>query len=145
MSFVPRSFHVTDGPLGSRSVQVATVLSGADVRALAAAVAWQRTRDFLAPSVESAEGVLALRALQSLADALEPLMGDGGPVSLGSPQVALLAEAASRYVAERDADGHQPPAERERIAKLRALTGPLFDTVGDLAGAEAELAEQSRA
>jgi hypothetical protein len=144
MSFAPRSFHVAPGPSGTAAVQVATVVSGADARALESAVAWQRTTDFLAPSVESAEQLLALRALQSLADVLGTLSADGGPVSLDAGQVALLAEAASRYVAQRDVDGHQPAPERERIAKLRELTGPLFDTVADLAGAEQELAAQRR-
>jgi hypothetical protein len=143
VSFAPRSFHVVPGPLGHQEVAVATVLSAADARALGEAVAWQRTQDFLAPSIEDAGGVQALRAIVRLVDVLDELP-EGGPVTLSQGQVALLAEAASRYVAERDVEGHQPAPERERLGKLRELQGPLFDTVADFAGAEAELRAAQR-
>ncbi len=50
-----------------------------------------------------------------------------------------LTEAVSAYVAERDIESYQSPEERERIATLRELTGPLFDLTADCHGAADEL------
>ncbi|MBJ7331615.1 MAG: hypothetical protein JHC95_17100 [Solirubrobacteraceae bacterium] len=121
---------------------MATVLiSAADGRALSDALAWVRTRDFLAPAVESADQILALRGLIALIDQLETIVdeGHGAPTDLSQDQVTMLGEAAVRYAAERDADdGYQTPAERERVARLRVLGDRLFDLAADFAGAVAE-------
>lgn len=142
VSFTSRRFQIADGPAGTRDVVLSTIVSAADARALGSALSWQRQADYLAPATESADQVLALRALVLLVDQFEALQSGGGPVMLREDQVLLLAEASHRYVAARDVDGHQPPQERERIARLKSLGGPLFDLVADFAGAQAEAAEQ---
>jgi hypothetical protein len=38
-----------------------------------------------------------------------------------------VCDAAEAYVAERDVDGYQPPAERERLAALREVLDSLRD------------------
>lgn len=146
VSFTSRRFQIVDGPYGSRDVVLSTIVSAADARALTAALSWQRQTDYLAPGIEAADQVLALRALVVLVDQFEELSGTshGGPITLTEPQLALLAEAGARYVATRDVDGHQPLVERERIAALRGLNGPLFDLVADFAGARAEADSQLR-
>jgi hypothetical protein len=117
-----------------------TLVSAADARALAAALAWQRAKEYLAPAVEAADDVLALRALVGLLDQLEHLADEsqGGPLVLTEPQVALLAEVTTMYVSERDTDDYQAPAERERLQRLRGLSDPLFELVGHFAGAREE-------
>ncbi len=50
-----------------------------------------------------------------------------------------LTEAVSAYVGERDVESYQSPEERERIAVLRELTGPLFDLTADCHAAADEL------
>jgi hypothetical protein len=144
VSFTPRTFQVVPGPAGTRDVVLSTIVSADDARALSAALAWQRSRQYLAPEMESADQVLALRAMVGLLDELEVVAGTshGGPMTLTEPRVVMLAEASSMYVAERDgAEGYQAPAERERLGHLRALGGPLFDVVADFAGARAEARE----
>ncbi len=124
---------------------MATVLlSAADGRALSEALAWIRQRDYLAPAVESADQILALRALTALIDQIDGIVDDGhgAPIDLLQAQVALLGEAAVRYAAERDLDeGYMAPAERERVARLRELSHRLFDLSADFAGAAAEARE----
>lgn len=138
VSFTSRRFQIVDGPAGARDIVLSTIVSAADARALGFALSWQRQMDFLAPAVEAADQVLALRALVALVDQFEELQSGGGPVMLTEAQVLLLAEASHRYVAARDVDGHQPAPERERIGRLKGLGGPLFDLVADFAGARAE-------
>jgi hypothetical protein len=140
MSFTSRRFMVVSGPMGDQDVVLSTILGSADARALRDALAWQRSTDFLAPSVEHADDVLALLALVALLDQVEEIAGSthGGPTTLTEPQVAMLAEASTRYVAERDIDAHQPLPERERINRLKALSDPLFDLVAHFVGAREE-------
>jgi hypothetical protein len=141
VSFTSRSFHVEPVPEGEREVVLSTLVGAADARALAAALAWHRAKEYLAPAVEDADRALALRAVVAVHDQLEDLGGEesqGGPITFREPQMALLAEVAMTYVAERDADGYQDPAERERLATLRSLSGPLFDLVAAFAGAREE-------
>jgi hypothetical protein len=143
VSFADRSFRVAPVAGGGSEVVLTSLLSAADARALGTAVAWLRTREHLAPAIESAEGVLALRALMGLADVLDEVAeaAPGMPVDLRRSQVGLLAEAVTRYVADRDEDeGYAPPEQRDRLKRLRAMGDRLFDVVADFAGAEAEAA-----
>ena len=50
----------------------------------------------------------------------------------------MLCELAASYVAERDVESYQPLEERERIALLRALGGPLMDCCCEFAAAQEE-------
>lgn len=145
VSFAARSFQVVDGPMGARDLVLGTLVTAADARALADALAWRRNRDHLAAPAEDADAVLALRAIVELVDQLETLTsGDhAGPMTLTKPQVVLLAETSATYVAERGSEEFTPAPEAERLGRLRSLTGPLFDLVGGFAGAEAELRERA--
>lgn len=131
---------------GAPDVVVTDALVGApDARALSAALGWMRTREFLAPAAESADQVLALRAIQWLVDEMDVIAGasPGAPVTLTQAQVALLAEATARCLADRaDGEGYVPPAERERLERLRVLADRLFGLSADFAGAVAELAHR---
>jgi len=103
---------------------------------IADALAWQRSQDHQVAALDTPEAVLAFRALATLLDEVETIAEqDGGPMMLTHDQVALLAEAAARYVAARHSDEHLPQAESERIERLRALIGPLFERVSQMAGA----------
>lgn len=146
VSFLDNTFRVAPMAYGEQHVVLDTLVSGQDAKALSDALAWLRSREYLATSVESGDQVLALRALMTLTDMLDLVdEAHGGPFTVTRPQVALLAEAASRYVAERDVDSYQEPRERDRIARLRMLGDRLFDRTADLAGAEAEVAAQQSA
>jgi hypothetical protein len=133
VSFTSNSIQIGGDPAEPVAF-VASVVSAADARVLAHALAWQRTRSYLAPAAETAEDVLALRALVSVVDALEHVAA-GGPLHLSQAQVLLLTEAAAMYVAERDTDEYQDPAERERIQRLRALSDRLMGVAADLSQA----------
>jgi hypothetical protein len=135
------TFRIAPAPGGDQQVLAAVLLSAADGRALSEALAWLRHRDYLAPAVESADQILALRALTALIDQIDGLVDDGhgAPIEFMQEQVALLAEAAVRYAAERDAeDGYVAPSDRDRVARLRILSHRLFDLSADFAGAVAE-------
>lgn len=147
VSFATRSFQVVDGPLGTRDIVLGTLVTTADARALADALAWRRSRDFLAVPAQDAESVLRLRSLVDLLDQVEALTrGDHtGPLTLTHQQVIMLAETAATYVGDRGGEEFTPPPERERLARLRGLTQPLFDLSRDFNGAWAELRAQSEA
>lgn len=140
-SLTTRTFRIAPAPGGDQQVLAAVLICAADGRALSDALTWVRQRDYLAPAVESADQILAMRALTALVDQLDGLVDDGhgAPVELTQEQVALLAEAAVRYAAEReDEDGYVAPADRDRVARLRVLSHRLFDLSADFAGAVAE-------
>lgn len=140
-SLTERTFRIAPAPGGDQEVIATVLLSASDGRALSDALSWLRTREYLAPATESADQILALRALVALIDQIDTLTDDGhgAPMDLVQSQVALLGEAAVRYIAERDLDdGYVVPAERERIARLRELSHRLFDLGADFAGAIAE-------
>jgi hypothetical protein len=99
-----------------------------EVDALRDALAWRR--DLLARvEHDAADDVLALRAWMTLDDLLAAtaVFGDEAPLTLTREQAQMLCELAASYVAERDVESYQPLEERERIAILRALGGPLMD------------------
>jgi hypothetical protein len=124
---------------GSMEIVASALLTGADGRALSDALAWQRTHDHQVVALDTVEAVLAYRSLAALVDEIEAVAGSspGGPITLTAAQTKLLAEAACRYAAARDReDEHVPARERERIDRLRALGGPLFELVSRFAEAE---------
>lgn len=136
VSFADANLQVIAAAGGEQQLVLATLLSGADARVLADALAWQRSQDHQVAALDTPEAVLAFRALATLLDEVETIAEqDCGPMMLTHDQVALLAEAAARYVAARHSDEHLPQAESERIERLRALIGPLFERVSQMAGA----------
>lgn len=144
VSFADRTFRVAPVAFGPSEVVLTSLVSAADARALATAVGWWRSKEHLAPAIESADGVLALRATMTLVDVLDEVgeSAPGMPLELRGPQVRLLAEAVATYVADRDADeGYAPPEQHDRLKRLRAIGDRLFDAVADFAGAEAEARE----
>lgn len=122
---------------GSLEIVASALLTGADGRALSDALAWQRTHDHQVVALESVEAILAYRSLAALVDEIDTVASSsGGPITLTAAQTRLLAEAACRYVAARDSEGHLPQRERERIDRLDALGAPLFELVARFAEAE---------
>ena len=63
-------------------------------------------------------------------------------MTLKRDQARLLCQITGAYVTDRDVDSYQPPEERDRIARLRALAGPLMDLCCEFAAAESEAREQ---
>jgi hypothetical protein len=140
VSFSDANLQVVAAAGGDQQLVLATLLSGADARALADSLAWQRAQDHQIGALDTPEAVLAFRSLATLLDEIETIADqDGGPVMLTHEQVALLAESAARYVAARHSDEHLPARETERIERLRGLIGPLFERVSQMAGARDEL------
>ena len=96
---------------------------------------------FSAIELTSTEDVLRLARVRDLHDqfavAAGARIGVRGRFTFALAQA--LTEAASAYIAERDVESYQSPEERERIAVLRELTGPLFDLTADCHRAADEL------
>ncbi|MBX5443197.1 MAG: hypothetical protein IRZ32_16925 [Solirubrobacteraceae bacterium] len=138
VSFAHAELQVVPVAGGDDEVVLATNLTAADARALVEALSWQRARDHLVPAIETAEHVLALRELTALVDLLEVVADDphGGPVVLNGPRLRLLAEAACRYAHERDGEGYVTGEVRDRVERLRNLTGPLFEWAARVAQAD---------
>jgi hypothetical protein len=110
-----------------------------EVDALRDALAWRR--DGLARvEHDAADDVLALRAWMTLDDLLfaTAVFGDEAPLTLTREQAQMLCELAASYVAQRDVESYQPLQERERIAILRSLGGPLMDCCCEFALAQDE-------
>ncbi|HEX4110629.1 MAG TPA: hypothetical protein VHX88_21045 [Solirubrobacteraceae bacterium] len=139
-----RRYRVADS---AGSVVSDVVAQRDELEALCAAIAWRRER-LAATPLDDADAVLAVRALASLDERLADTIAAGPPtpLTIDREQALLLTEIAGAYVGERDFDGYAPPEERERIALLTALTGPLMDTCCELAAAadEARAASLSR-
>jgi hypothetical protein len=135
-SFATANLQIVPVAGGSSEIAASALLCGADGRALADALAWQRAQDHQVIAFDTVEAVLGYRALVGLVDEIEAVAGPGGPITLTAAQAALLAEAATRYVAARDSDEHLPQRERDRIERLRSLGGPLFELVARFAQAE---------
>ena len=126
----------------ARSVVCDVLLSAEDVAVLREALAWRRD-DIARTGLEDAAAVLELRELMTLDDLLAAAPGQGDEIhlTLARDQVVRLCEVAGGYVTDRDVESYQAPEERERIARLRTLNGPLMDTCCDFAAAEAEARE----
>jgi hypothetical protein len=140
VSFADANLQMVAVAGGEQQLVLATLLSGADARVLAEALAWQRSQDHQVAALETPEAIHAFRALAALVDEIETIADqDGGPVMLTHEQVALLAESAARYVAARHSEEHLPQPESERIDRLRLLIGPLFERVSQMAGAHEQL------
>ncbi len=125
-----------------RSV-VCHVLVGRDDNAsLGDALAWRRD-EIGRDELREADAVIELRALMTLDDLLASAreVGPDATVTLAREQAGLLCQIAGAYVTERDTDSYQSPEERERIARLRDLAGPLMDLCCDFAAAHDEARE----
>ena len=110
-----------------------------EIDALRDALAWRR--DGLSRvDHDDADSVVALRAWMTLDDLLEStaVFGDEAPITLTREQGLMLCELTTAYVAARDVESYQPVEERDRIALLRTLLGPLMDTCCEFAAAQEE-------
>ena len=122
------------------SVVCDATLAREEVDALRDALAWRR--DQLARlDHDAADDVLALRAWMTLDDMLSStaVFGDEAPMTLVRDDVQKLCELAASYVTQRDVESYQPLEERERIALLRTLGGPLMDCCCEFAAAQEEV------
>lgn len=139
-TFMDRSYRIAPA---ERSVVCDAVVERDDNAALGESLAWRREQ-IGREGIEDASAVMELRAIMSLDDLLAAVR-DTGPdatVMLKRDQASLLCQTAGAYVTDRDGDGYQPPEERERIARLRGLAGPLMDLCCEFAAAEDEAREQ---
>lgn len=139
-SFTDRSYRVASG---ARSVVCDTIASREQLDALSEAIAWRRHGHSIG-SLEDAESVLVLRELIALDDLLfeTTAIESEALVTIDREQALSLCEIAGAYIAERDVETFQASEERERIARLRALSGPLMDICCELAAAEQEATEK---
>jgi hypothetical protein len=110
-----------------------------EVDALRDAVGWRRDQ-LSRVEHDAVDDVLALRAWMTLDDLLAStaVFGDEAPLTLTREQTRMMCELAASYVTERDVESYQPVEERDRIAILRALGGPLMDCCCEFAAAHAE-------
>lgn len=138
-TLMERSYRI--GRDGTTVVCDAT-LARVDVDALRDALAWRRDR-LSRVEHEAADDVLVLRAWMTLDDLLAStaVFGDEAPMTLTREQAQKLCELAATYVSERDVESYQPLEERERIATLRALSGPLMDCCCEFATAQGQVRE----
>ena len=142
-AFMDRSYRIApDG----RSVVCHAVVGNGDSESLSPALAWRR-EEIGRRGVEDAAAVLELRALMTLDDMLaaERETGPEATLTLSGDQARLLCQISGAYVTERDSDGYQPPEERDRIARLRGLAGPLMDLCCEFAAAQDEAREHQPA
>jgi len=138
-AFMDRSYRIApDG----RSVVCYAVVGLEENESLGEALAWRRD-EIGRNGLEQADAVLELRALMTLDDMLliEREVGPEATLTLTRDQGRLLCQIAGAYVTERDTDSYQPPEERDRIARLRGLAGPLMDLCCEFAAAEDEARE----
>jgi hypothetical protein len=140
-SFTDRSYRVARD---ARGVVCDTVVRKDDLDALRDAIAWRRQEHAL-ETLDGADAVLKLRALIALDDLLAGTTAfeSEALVTFTRDQASSLCEIAGAYVTARDVDAYQVPEERERIARLRALSGSLMDMCCELAAAEDEAAEKA--
>ncbi len=139
-AFVDRSYRIArDG----RRVVCDAVVDQDDNESLGEALAWRRD-EISRQDLQDAGAVLELRALMTLDDllGLERAIGPEATLTLTREQAGLLCQISSAYVTERDTDSYQPPEERDRIARLRGLAGPLMDLCCEFSAAEDEAREQ---
>jgi hypothetical protein len=113
-----------------------------DNESLSEALAWRR-EEIGRHGLEDAGAVVELRALMTLDDLLagEREVGPEATLTLTRDQAGMLAQISGAYVTERDTDGYQPPEERDRIARLRAMAGALMDLCCEFSAAEDEARE----
>ena len=138
-AFMDRSYRIApDG----RGVVCHAVVGQDESESLSEALAWRRD-EIGRQGIEQANAVLELRALMTLDDLLgvERASGPEATVTLSREQAGLLCQISCAYVTERDTDSYQPPQERDRIARLRGLAGPLIDLCCEFSAAEDEARE----
>ncbi len=138
-AFIDRSYRIApDG----RSVVCDAVVGEDENESLGEALAWRRD-EIARQDLQEAGDVLELRALMTLDDLLgvERASGPEATVTLSREQAGLLCQISCAYVTERDTDSYQPPEERDRIARLRGLAGPLIDLCCEFSAAEDEARE----
>lgn len=140
-AFMDRRYRI--GPDG-HGVVCDTVVGRADIDALGDALAWRRDQRSRV-ELDDADAVLMLRELMLLDDMLDAtrVYDDSAPLTLDRGQAHTLCEIATAYAAERDVEGYQAPEERDRIERLRALSGPLMDCCSELAAAQEEVRERA--
>lgn len=137
LTFSDRQYRVASGGGG---VVVDVPALPADLDALRDALAWRRT-ELSVGEIHDVDAVLALRALISLDDRLlaaRESAGDLALLTLTRDDVVALCGLAADYVTARDVEGYQSLKERDRIARLRAMSGTLMDTCSEFAAAEDE-------
>ena len=124
-AFMDRSYRIAPA---ERSVVCDAVVEREDNAALGDTLAWRREQ-IGREGIEDVAAVLELRALMSLDDLLAAVRetGPDATLMLKRDQASLLCQIAGAYVTDRDGDDYQSPEERDRIARLRALAGPLMD------------------
>jgi len=139
-AFMDRSYRIAPA---ERSVVCDAVVDREDNAALGDTLAWRREQ-IGREDIREVAAVLELRALMALDDLLAAVRetGPDAVVMLKREQAALLCQIAGAYVTDRDGDDYQSPEERDRIARLRALAGPLMDLCCEFAAAEDEAREQ---
>jgi hypothetical protein len=139
-AFMDRSYRISPA---ERGVVCDAVVDREDNEALGDTLAWRREQ-IGREDIQEVAAVLELRALMSLDDLLAAVRetGPDAVVMLRREQAALLCQIAGAYVTDRDGDDYQSPEERDRIARLRALAGPLMDLCCEFAAAEDEAREQ---
>lgn len=137
-TFTDRNYRLGEARLG-QGVLCDTTTDPADLEALRDALAWRRNALSLA-EFEDADSILALRALIALDDRMleSSEMGEGAYLTVSRDDVLLLAEITGGYIAERDIDGYQSLKERNRLERLRALSGRLMDVCSEFVAAEDE-------
>jgi hypothetical protein len=120
-------------------------LTASQATAVEDALSYYRRVRFAGQALE-ADAVQAMRAMDSVSEQAHR-RGDAtvpAVMRIDSADAGTLSEAVGLYVAERDVESYQPPEERERIATLTELSGPLRQVAIDLRIAEAQLAAQAR-
>jgi hypothetical protein len=134
-----RSYRIArDG----RTVVCDTIALRGEIDVLRDALAWKRDR-LSRLDHDDADAVLVLRSWMTLDDMLAAtsVFGDEAPLTLTSEQAMMLCELTTSYVAERDVESYQPLEERDRIALLRTLGGPLMDCCCEFVTAQASVRE----
>ncbi|MDX6677015.1 MAG: hypothetical protein QOE31_1067 [Solirubrobacteraceae bacterium] len=124
-----------------RTVVCDTIARRGEIDVLRDALAWKRDR--LSRLDHDVDAVIVLRAWMTLDDMLAStsVFGDEAPLTLTSEQAMMLCELTTSYVADRDVESYQPLEERDRIALLRTLGGPLMDCCCEFVAAQAEVRE----
>jgi hypothetical protein len=119
---------VSTGSDGATVVQACFDLTEAEVAACAHAVNAVRTEQFRDEAL-SADDVLAMRELTSLADELTSLAAHGSACTLvvSPARLVALRDALEAFVASRDEAEFVREEDREALSHARSLTGPLAE------------------
>jgi hypothetical protein len=116
-------------------------LTGPEIAACGRAVAASAAERFRMSEL-SADEVLELRELTAVTDDLGELTGGTGTVVLKPARLSILRDAASRFVQTRDESEWLREEDREALAVLREMIGPLEALCGE--ATRAALAPEQR-